>query len=211
MDAHGALARGEAGRPERLRAALGGLTASACLVAGGVLWALSPLGIHLSEMRFKTPEVFWKLFPSAPLLLGLGLLLLHFLGRVGPGRLGKIAVGAALLGVLLVVAGDVGLFYLQLDDRYIMAAPAYRAFRVGLVLTCAGSALLGVAIVRKGTISLWAVLPFAVASLGGLVAVLGDRGSVGSTLWAAFGLDWAWLGLSLLAGSALALLRIGGT
>lgn len=202
---------GEVGRSGRLRAALRGFTASACLVAGGVLWALSPLGIHLSEIRFKTPEVFWKLFPSAPLLLGLGLLLLHFLGRVGPGRLGKIAVGAALLGVLLIVAGDMGLFYLQLDDRYIMVAPAYRAFRVGLVLTCAGSALLGVATVRKGTISLWVVLPFAVASLGGLVAVLGDRGSVGSTLWAAFGLGWAWLGLSLLAGSALALLRIGDT
>jgi hypothetical protein len=30
---------------------------------GGVLWALSPLGVHLSELRFHTPNVFWKLFP----------------------------------------------------------------------------------------------------------------------------------------------------
>ena len=56
----------------------------ACLAGGGVLWALSPLGVGLSELKFKTPDVFWKLFASAPLLLGLGLPgLLLFGGRRG--------------------------------------------------------------------------------------------------------------------------------
>ena len=30
-------------------------------VPGGALWALSPLGVRLSELKFKTPNVFWKL------------------------------------------------------------------------------------------------------------------------------------------------------
>ena len=33
-------------------------------VPGGMLWALSPLGVHLSELKFKTPDLFWKLFPT---------------------------------------------------------------------------------------------------------------------------------------------------
>jgi hypothetical protein len=181
---------------------LGDLAASFCLTAGGVLWALTPLGIHLSEIRFKTPEVFWKLFPSAPLLLGLGLVALC-LGRTRLGRLGKIGAGVALLGVLLVVAGDVGLFYLRLDDLYIVTAPSWRTLRLGLIFLCAGSALFGVATAREKTIPLWGFLPLAMASLGGLVAVLGDRGSFGATLWAAFGLGWAWLGLALFAGHVL--------
>lgn len=198
MNAPDTDTRGWAGRATRLRSALGSFVAPACLVAGGVLWALSPLGIHLSELGFKSPDLFWKLFPSAPLLLGLGLLVLY-LGRDVPGRLGKIGAGVALIGVLLVVVGDVGLFYLHLDGHYIATAPAWRALRLGLVLLCAGSTLLGVAAVRKKTISLWTVLPFTVTSLGGFVAVLGDQGSFGATLWAAFGFGWAWLGLSLFA------------
>src|SRR5918997_4987606 len=52
---------------------------------GGVLWALSPVGVHLSELRFHTPNVFWKLFPSAPLLLLVGLIGLY---AVSSGRSG---------------------------------------------------------------------------------------------------------------------------
>jgi len=173
----GTVAKGAAGRPARLRAAFGDFVAPFCLVAGGVLWALSPLGIRLSEIGFKTPNVFWKLFPSAPLLLGLGLLLLLVTGRDDAGRLGKLAAGAALLGVLLIVAGDVGLFYLRLDDRYIMVAPAYRAFRLGLLV------LAGLPLVAGATL--------------GLVGFAADLGSTGAALWMLFGAGWAWAGLAL--------------
>lgn len=198
MKESNALSRGEAGRSGQLVGwALGDFASSVCFVAGGALWTLSPLGIHLSELRFKTPDVFWKLFPSAPLLLGLGLLALYF-GRNSLGRLGKISAGATLLGVLLIVVGDVGLFHLRLDDRYIATAPAWRALRLGFVLLCAGSTLFGVAAARRGIAApVWGALPFTIASLGGIIAVLGDQGSFGATLWAAFGLGWVWLGLSL--------------
>lgn len=196
MEAPDTNTRGWAGRTIRLRTALRDFAASVCLVAGGVLWALSPLGIHLSDLRLKSPDLFWKLFPSAPLFLGLGLLVLY-LGRGGFGRLVKLGLGVALIGALLVLVGDIGLFYLHLDDRYIATAPAWRALRLGLVLLCAGSTLFGVAAARGGTSDpVWGALPFAMTSLGGLIAVLGDQGSFGATLWVAFGFGWAWLGLS---------------
>jgi hypothetical protein len=42
-------------------------------VPGGLLWALSPTGISVSNLAFHTPNVFWKMFWSAPLLILLGL------------------------------------------------------------------------------------------------------------------------------------------
>lgn len=182
------------------------LSAPAAWVLGGALWALSPLGIHLSQLKYKSPEVFWKLFPSAPLLLGLGFLL-HYLSRDGLGGFGKLAAGVALLGALLVTAGDLGLFYLHLDDLYIRTAPAWFTLRLGLILLCAGSMLFGVGAARRGVAPVWGVLPFSITSLGGLIAVLGDQGSFGATLWAAFGLGWAWLGLLLFVEYVLAVLR----
>lgn len=197
MGSSGTVSKGAAGRPARLRAAFGDFVAPFCLVAGGVLWALSPLGIRLSEIGFKTPNVFWKLFPSAPLLLGLGLLLLLVTGRDDAGRLGKLAAGAALLGVLLIVAGDVGLFYLRLDDRYIMVAPAYRAFRLGLLVLAAGSLAFGLAALRDRSWPVLAGLPLVAGATLGLVGFAADLGSTGAALWMLFGAGWAWAGLAL--------------
>ncbi|MCA1848513.1 MAG: flippase [Actinobacteria bacterium] len=167
-------------------------------VPGGVLWALSPLGIHLSELRFHTPNVFWKLFPSAPLLLMAGLIGLHVLISVRSGRLERAGFYTSLLGMLLILAGAVGEFWLRIDDVYIMTAPAYRAFRLGLVVMAAGSILLGVAIGRDRALPVWGALPFAIGALCGLISVVRDLGSFGATLWILFGVGWMWLGLTLL-------------
>jgi O-antigen/teichoic acid export membrane protein len=167
-------------------------------VPGGVLWALSPLGIYLSELRFHTPNIFWKLFPSAPLLLMIGLVGLHGLISERSGRLEKAGFYVALLGFLLILAGDVGQFWLRIDDVYIMTAPAYRAFRLGLLLLAAGSILLGVAAGRDRTLPVWGALPFAIGALCGLVSVSRDLESFGTMLWILFGGGWAWLGVALL-------------
>jgi hypothetical protein len=168
-------------------------------VPGGVLWALSPLGVYLSELRFHTPNVFWKLFPSAPLLLMVGLIGLHVRISGRSGRLERAGFLLVLLGLVLVVAGDVGEFWLRLDDVYIMTAPAYRAFRLGLILFAAGSILFGVAVGRDRALPVWGALPFAIGALCGLVSVVRDLGSFGAALWILFGIGWAWLGFSLLA------------
>jgi O-antigen/teichoic acid export membrane protein len=167
-------------------------------VPGGVLWALSPLGIHLSELRYHTPNVFWKLFPSAPLLLMVGLIGLHALISGCSGRLERAGFYTALLGFLLILAGAVGGFWLKIDDVYIMTAPAYRAFRLGLVVMAAGAIVFGVGAGRDRTLPVWGALPLAIGALCGLVSVVRDLGSFGAVLWILFGVGWAWLGFALL-------------
>jgi hypothetical protein len=167
-------------------------------VPGGVLWALSPWGVHLSELMFDTPNVFWKLFPSAPLLLIIGLVGLHALISGRSGGLERAGFYLALLGFLLILAGDVGGFWLRIDDVYPLTAPAYRTFRLGLLLLAAGSILFGVAAGRDRTLPVWGALPFAIGALCGLISVVRDLGSFGSALWIVFGVGWAWLGLCFL-------------
>jgi hypothetical protein len=79
-----------------------------------------------------------------------------------------------------------------------MTAPAYRAFRVGLVVFAAGSMLFGVAAGRDRRLPVWATLPFAIGALCGLISFSGDLGRLGAALWILFGLAWAWLGFALL-------------
>jgi O-antigen/teichoic acid export membrane protein len=166
-------------------------------VPGGVLWALSPLGVYLSEQRFHTPNVFWKLFPSAPLLLMIGLVGLHLLISDRSGWLERAGFYVAFLGLLLILAGDVGEFWLRIDDVYIMTAPAYRAFRLGLLVLAIGTIGFGIAVGRDRTLPIWGVLPFAFGALCGLISVSRDLGSLGAALWILFGIGWAWLGFAL--------------
>jgi len=165
------------------------------VVPGGALWALSPIGASISETAFGTPNVFWKLFPSAPLLVLVGLVGLQL--RQSGGILEKAGFWLASLGLVLVVAGGTGLFWLGLDDTFIVTAPAYRSFRLGLLLLGAGAILFGVAAPRDGDLPTWGLLPFVVGSLCGLVAFIVDLGSFGTVLWMLFGLGWVWLGFSL--------------
>lgn len=162
------------------------------------MWALSPLGVYLSEYRYSTPAVFWKLFPSAVLLLMAGLVGLYVQQRGRSGMLEKAGFAVAFAGLVLVLAGDVGKFWLNVDDVYLMTAPAYRTFRLGLVLLAAGSLLLGFAAARAGRLPVWIGLPFAIASLAGLISVSKNLGYVGATMWIIFGVGWVWLGLAIL-------------
>ena len=166
------------------------------VVPGGVLWALSPVGVSLSDSLFHTPNVFWKLFPSAPLLILVGLVGLQFQQAGRSELLEKMGFCVALLGLVLIVVGDVGLYWLGIDEAYIMTAPAYRALRLGLLVLAAGSILFAVAAPRDGALPTWGLLPFVVGSLCGLISFARDLGSFGAVLWILFGLGWAWLGLS---------------
>lgn len=174
-------------------------------VPAGVLWALSPLGVYLSDYAFKTPNVFWKLFPSAPLLMLLGLAGVYFFYLETRGLLVSLGFGIVALGALLTIAGDVGKYYLRLDDVYIMSAPAYMAMRVGFVVLAVGSIVFGIGAARE--LPVWGTLPFAVASLAGLISVLRDFGDVGAVMWISFGVGWAWLGLALFVESVAGYLK----
>lgn len=180
-------------------------------VPGGLLWALSPLGVYLSEYRYSTPEVFWKLFPVAVLLLLAGLGGLWFWTR-GAGWVARAGFAVALAGLLLVLAGDVGKYWLGLDNVYLMTAPAYSAFRLGLLVLGAGCIVLGVAGARAERLPAWGALPFVIGSLAGLISFSRDLGLFGATLWVLFGVGWAWLGVSVAVNGFVAArrkLRVG--
>ncbi len=176
-------------------------------VPGGVLWALTPTGVYISNLAFHTPNVFWKLFWPAPLLILLGLvgLQLRQSGRSGP--LEKLGFFVAILGLVMVIAGDVGLYWLGVDDIFMVTAPAYNAFRLGLLVAAVGSILFGVTSPRDGALPTWGLLPFVVGSLCGLISFSRDLGSFGAVLWILFGVGWAWLGLSLVVEGFSSFLR----
>ncbi len=176
-------------------------------VPGGVLWALTPTGIYISNLAFHTPNVFWKLFWPAPLLILLGLVGLQLRQSGRSGLLGKLGFFVAILGLVMVIAGDIGLYWLGVDDRFIVTAPAYSAFRIGLLVLAVGSILFGVTSPRDGALPTWGLLPFVVGSLCGLISFSRDLGSFGAVLWILFGVGWAWLGLSLVVEGFSSFLR----
>jgi hypothetical protein len=181
----------------KLIAALSWLAALACL-PGGALWAISPLGVALAEQRLlEGSDVFWRLFPAAPLALAVGLVGLMWIGALGSGWPARTGAGVTLLGLLMVIAGIVGQFWLALDETFSVLAPAYYTFRSGLVVLALGSIAVGLAGLRYGSLPAWGALPFVAGSVGGLVAFSWELGTLGSGLWAVFGAGWIWLGSSV--------------
>ena len=176
-------------------------------VPGGALWALSPTGVYISNFAFHTPNVFWKLFWPAPLLILLGLVGLQLRQSELSGMLEKLGFLVTIAGLVTVMAGDVGLYWLGVDDIFIVTAPAYNAFRIGLVALAVGSILFAVTSPRDGALPTWGLLPFVVGSLCGLISFSRDLGSFGAVLWILFGLGWAWLGFSLVVEGFSSFLR----
>ncbi len=168
-------------------------------VPGGALWALSPTGVYISNFAFHTPNVFWKMFWPAPLLILLGLIALQWRQSGRSGLLGKFGFFVAALGLVMVMAGDIGLYWLGIDDIFIVTAPAYNTFRLGLLVLAVGSILFAVTSPRDGALPTWGLLPFVVGSLCGLISFSRDLGTFGAVLWILFGVGWVWLGLSFAA------------
>lgn len=181
--------------------------ASMLVVPGGALWALTPMGVTLAESRLPSgSEGFWQLFSSAPLLLLAGVVGLHLRWLTGEsGLLRWAALLVVSVGLLMVAGGNIGQFWLGVDDAFILAAPGYRAFRIGLLVVAAGAVVLGVSALKDRTIPSWTVPPFLAAALGGLIAFAVDLGSTGAMLWALFGLGWVWLGLVVFVQDVLGL------
>jgi hypothetical protein len=169
------------------------------LVPAGILWALSPLGVYLSDYAFRTPNVFWRLFPSAPMLMLLGLAGVFFFSMKECGIVTKVGFWVAALGAVLAVSGTFGKFYLGLDEVFIMSAPAWRAMRIGFAVLAVGAVLFGAGAARERSLPLWGALPFAVAAVAGFISVMRDFGGIGAGMWISFGVGWAWLGLALFA------------
>lgn len=188
-----------------------GLLAWLCVIAGfggGTLWALSPLGARLSEEVLRAPNLFWELFPSAPLLMLVGLVGLYLYSRGdGGGLLRKAGFAVASLGAVLVIAGDIGLYQLGLDDIFIMSAPAYRTLRVGLFVFAAGTLFFAIVLARGRSLALVGTLPLVLGAFAGTVAVVRDLGQPGSGMWIAFGATFAWCSLVVMVAGMVAFFK----
>lgn len=179
-------------------------------VAGGSLWALSPLGARLSAEVLRAPEFFWRLFPSAPLAMLLGLAGMYLYSRRDPevsSALRKAGFASAVVGGLLVIAGDIALFHLGLDDVFIMSAPAYRMLRVGLFVFAAGTLLFAFLLARGRALPLAGTLPLVLGAFFGLVSVVRDLGQFGAAMWVAFGVGFAWCSLVIVWVGVFSFLR----
>jgi hypothetical protein len=176
-------------------------------VPGGALWALAPTGVYISNFAFHTPNVFWKMFWPAPLLLLIGLIGLQLRQWERSGLLEKLGFFVVVVGLVMIIAGDIGLYWLGIDDMFIVTAPAYNSFRIGLIVLAVGSILFAVTSPRDGALPSWGLLPFALGSLCGLISFSRDLGTFGAVLWILFGVGWAWLGLSLVVEGFSSFLR----
>jgi hypothetical protein len=176
-------------------------------VPGGALWALSPTGVYISNLAFHTPNVFWKMFWPAPLLILLGLVGIQLRQSERSGLLEKLGFVVTIVGLVMVMAGDIGLYWLGVDDIFIVTAPAYNAFRIGLLVVAVGSILFAVTSPSDGSLPTWGLLPFVVGSLCGLISFSRDFGSFGAVLWILYGVGWAWLGFSLVVEGFSSFLR----
>ena len=176
-------------------------------VPGGALWALSPTGVYISNLAFHTPNVFWKMFWPAPLLILLGLVGIQLRQSERSGLLEKLGFVVTIVGLVMVMAGDIGLYWLGVDDIFIVTAPAYNAFRIGLLVVAVGSILFAVTSPSDGALPTWGLLPFVVGSLCGLISFSRDFGSFGAVLWILYGVGWAWLGFSLVVEGFSSFLR----
>ncbi|CAN5619826.1 hypothetical protein BH24ACT22_BH24ACT22_01200 [soil metagenome] len=144
------------------------LMALAC-VPGGAFWALTPVGIQLADQRLPAgSERFWQLFSAAPLLLLLGLAGLWWLGCLGSGLPARAGLATAGIGLAMIVLGNVGQFWLGLDDLFTVAAPAFRVFRLGLVLVALGAIVLGTVAALRRALPIWSAAPFVLGALCGL-------------------------------------------
>src|SRR5215211_3176558 len=112
-------------------------------------------------VRARRPAVgtlaYWRLhlqsrFPHSQRLLEDGLVGLQLRQSERSGLLEKLGFFVAIVGLVLIIAGDIGLYWLGIDDIFIVTAPAYNAFRIGLLALAVGSILFAVTSPREGAL-----------------------------------------------------------
>lgn len=185
--------------------------AAPAAIAGGLLWALLPLGtvfVSIKDTQPGTPShlisaLLWWLMAVLPLLLLLvSLSATHVLNRKSYGRLGNAGFFVSFAALSLMFAGNaVEVAYLTFTGSE--SAVGHFGFLIGFLLLLIGSVALGIALARArrepaqrmGGILLVGLLPLGVlfAVVLGTVAPDTDVG-----FWAAitvpYGIAWMLLG-----------------
>ena len=128
---------------------IGGLTA----VLGGVLWALWYVGASL--VGSGGYETYNRLMPAVLLLLAVGLLAFYAAQKRSHGWVGRAGFVVALVGLLVMIVGNVVEFWAFTEEAYGPATlrnSAWMAFELGMIAFYIGTVLFGIGTLHTGTL-----------------------------------------------------------
>lgn len=166
-------------------------------MVGGILWALWTVGFNFvgyskpGTLAYERYEAYNRLLPLALLPVMVGFLGLHAAHRRSYGWLGSAGCVMALVGLILVVAGSVGEFWvftLQPYGEDNGRDDYWTIYLLGHLVLAIGSVLFGVATVRAKVLARKPSMTFAL--LGGF-AVAPFFGAL------IFAIPFMWLGYIL--------------
>ena len=178
----------------------GGLAA----MVGGVLWALWYVGASL--VGGENYQVYNRLMPAVPLLLAVGLPALHDAQKRSHESLGRWGLVVALLGLVVMIGGNVVEFWAFSEEAYgpsSLRNSAWMAYGLGTFAFYVGTVLFGIGTLRAGVLPrfgalllvIWFPLGFIVSGMLQLVGVPEALASSGLT--ALVGVGWVMLGYAV--------------
>jgi hypothetical protein len=166
---------------------------------GGVLWALWA-GVEQSvgwgapgSTAYERYELINRLMPLALLPVVVGFIGLHAAQRRSYGWLGMAGFATVLVGFMLIIAGNLGEFWVFSDESYEGAGrnASWALFLLGHPVLVIGTLLFGIATARAKVFPREAAMLFAVFSVGVVVPFLGAF---------IFAFPFIWLGYLLWSG-----------
>ena len=186
---------------------IGGLVA----VLGGVLWALWYVGASL--VGSGGYETYNRLMPAVLLLLAVGLLAFYAAQKRSRGWIGRAGFVVALVGLLVMIVGNVMEFWAFSEEAYgpdTLRNSAWMAFGLGMLAFYVGTVLFGISTlrtVRTGTLPrlgafllmIWFPVGFMVSGVLQLFGV--PEGLAFSGLSGLLGAGWVVLGYALWGGA----------
>ncbi len=178
----------------------GGLAA----VLGGALWALWYVGASL--VGDEGYQAYNQVMPVVLVLLAVGLLAFHTAQEGSQGPVGTAGLVVALLGLAVMIGGNVAEFWALSEEAYgpgTLRDSAWMLFGLGMVAFYVGTVLFGIgtlrarALPRLGALLLlvWLPLGFVVSALLQLVGV--SEGLASSGMTGLLGAGWVVLGYAL--------------
>ena len=181
-------------------ARLGGLVA----VLGGTLWTLWYVGGSL--VGGEGYQAYNRLMPLVLVLLAVGMLAFHAVQEGRHGPVGTAGLVVALVGLAVMIAGNVAEFWAFSEEAYgpsTLRDNAWMLFGLGMVAFYVGTVLFGIgtlrarALPRLGALLLlvWFPLGFVVSGLLQLVGV--PEGLASSGMTGLLGAGWVVLGYAV--------------
>ncbi len=183
-------------------------------VLGGTLWALWYVGAFL--VRNGAYETYNRLMPAVLVLLAVGLLAFYAAQSAGHGWVGRAGLVVALVGLVVMIAGNVVEFWAFNEEAYgpdSLRNSAWMAFGLGMFTFYVGTVLFGIdtlrarMLPRSGVLLLMIWFPAGMV-VSGLLQLVGVPETLAfSGLTGLLGIGWVVLGYAVWSGGSVAAQR----